>query len=124
MSIVADVRDYEVAFRLAHRIIGHTFKRISQNGEKLVRLVSEKRIEESFTRKILEDLTDWNCDTVKKYIEEAVQTGYFEVAVVGTHGRPFFYRLVKTISDMPAGTLIPPEDLRQKMAADNAGKGN
>lgn len=114
--LVADVEDYAVAYRLAHKIIGQIFKRISPRGEEIVNLVSENYPEGNFSRKMLQDLNGRDKETVKKYISEAVKVGYFEVAEFGGPGKTYSYRLAKSISELPAGTLISPEELRKRMA--------
>jgi hypothetical protein len=114
--LVATPEDYGVAYRLAHKILGHSLKGTTPQVEWVVKTVMEMTKEDPSKTFTCKDLRSWlGCSrpTAAKHVNAAIRSGYIEFAQK-TEGTEHRYRLVREW-DEEESLLISPEELAAQL---------
>ncbi len=125
--IEADLRDYELACRLASEILPETLSdmkkpvtelltAIESHVEKQSKLRKLEKQEMNFTRRAIREETGLPNHRIKDLFHELEELEYLEVEK-SPRGGSFLYRLVAGKGAAPASGLLAPEQLKKKMEA-------
>jgi DNA primase catalytic core len=113
--ILASEVDYAIAYGLASAVLGQTIKAISPKTESLLMKLKEKfggEDGESFQRKEVYGLVNWNTKTVDRCLKEAAGQGCLDV-LKGGQGKAYEYQFLK-LPTVPEALLKHPQTLRDE----------
>jgi hypothetical protein len=120
--IEATLEDYELAYDLAHEVLGITLHELTREAQDLSVVIRELVCDESdgrdlcsvpFTRRDLRARTGWPDRRLRDALQELVEMEY--IAAHGSQGKTYQYRLLHLPSEeLPTlGELTTPEALAQ-----------
>lgn len=113
--ILASEVDYAIAYGLASAVLGQTIKAISPKTESLLMKLKEKfggENGETFQRKEVYGLVEWNTKTVDRCLKEAAGQGCLDV-LKGGQGKAYEYQFLK-LPTVPEALLKHPQTLRNE----------
>lgn len=124
--VLADLKDYRLAYRLTTEALSATFHELSQTARDLWAVVRSKVTEDGleaaagsvFTRRDLRAWSGLMDHAVRSAIGELVDMEYAEV-VSGSNGKTLYYSLAVLEEDglSPVGSLTTPEELERLLEA-------
>ena len=120
--IVADCRDYGIAYRLAHKLLAPSLKAITPKAEEIVGVVAELSQfegEESGQQRVrtaqVVKATGWNNKTCLKYLRDATDAGYLDCQKAKN---AFEYEVLRIPQDDEV-LLLNPEELEAQIRGES-----
>ena len=118
--ILADIKDYEMAYNLAEKIMADTLSVIHQKSRELlnyIKVILKRKGKNSFTVSDLENETNWNSLKVRRYLKQLMNEEYIERAISG-QGKRAVYSVCtnKNMASKVLSGILTPEELKKKLA--------